>query len=89
MLTCKPSWQMREQTLCAEQLYRVVPDLLAGFLLQDGYQKKYFVLDTFEDGARKLREFCATITPPDVMERFMGTGSTSAASAGANGAQHH
>ena len=60
--------------------------------MQDGYQKKYFVLDSFEDGARKLRDFCATITPPDVMEQFMGTGSTPAASTASNGmsgAQHH
>ena len=40
---------------------------------QDGYQKKYFVLESFEDGARKLREYCATITPPELMDKFMNS----------------
>ncbi len=25
---------------------------------QDGYQKRYFVLDSFEDGAAKLEAYC-------------------------------
>lgn len=40
-------------------------------VVQDGYQKQYSVLESFEDGAQKLREYCASITPPDVMERFI------------------
>jgi len=39
-------------------------------LKQDGYQKQYFVLKSFEDGAEKLREYCATITPPHIMALF-------------------
>jgi hypothetical protein len=37
---------------------------------QDGYQTRYFVLESFQDGADKLREYCSTITPPHIMERF-------------------
>lgn len=28
---------------------------------KDGYQRKYFVLESFQDGAAKLKEFCAHI----------------------------
>ena len=41
--------------------------------MQDGYQKRYFVLESFEDGAAKLRDYCATITPPDVMDQFLNS----------------
>ena len=42
-------------------------------VLQDGFQRKYFVLESFEDGARKLRNYCNTITPPEIMDRFMNS----------------
>jgi hypothetical protein len=35
------------------------------------YQSQYFVLESFEDGARKLREYCATLhkqLPEDVRQ---------------------
>ena len=38
---------------------------------QDGYQQQYFMLKSFEEGAQQLRDFCAQITPPDIMARFM------------------
>ncbi|CAL8468777.1 g8318 [Coccomyxa elongata] len=38
---------------------------------KDGYQKRYFVLKSFEDGAQQLREYCSKITPPDIMARFL------------------
>ena len=39
--------------------------------MQDGYQQRYYVLKSFEQGAQQLRDYCAKITPPDIMERFM------------------
>ena len=39
--------------------------------LQDGYQKQYFVLKSFAKGAQQLRDYCAKITPPEVMAQFM------------------
>ena len=36
---------------------------------KDGYQTRYFVLDSFEDGAAKLKAYCSTLhqnIPPDV-----------------------
>jgi hypothetical protein len=41
------------------------------FLMQDGYQNRYFVLKSFKDGAQKLRDYCSDITPPDIMARFL------------------
>ena len=37
---------------------------------KEGFQKRYFVLDSFEGGARQLHEYCASITPPEVLEKF-------------------
>ena len=37
---------------------------------KDGYQKGYFVLESFEKGAEQLHEYCRAITPPEVLERF-------------------
>ena len=37
---------------------------------KDGYQKGYFVLDSFEKGAQQLHEYCRAITPPEVLQRF-------------------
>ena len=31
---------------------------------KDGYQKRYFVLNSFEDGAQQLKDYCASITSP-------------------------
>jgi hypothetical protein len=39
--------------------------------VQDGYQQRYYVLKSFEQGAQQLHDYCAKITPPDIMERFM------------------
>ncbi len=39
--------------------------------MQDGYQKRYFVLKSFKDGAEKLRNYCSEITPPDIVARFL------------------
>lgn len=39
--------------------------------MQDGYQQRYYVLKSFEQGAKQLRDYCAKITPPHIMERFM------------------
>jgi phenylalanine-4-hydroxylase len=35
---------------------------------KDGYQKRYFVLDSFQEGARQLHEYCAAVTPKEVLE---------------------
>lgn len=37
---------------------------------KDGYQKGYFVLESFKEGLRQLREYCAAITPPEILEQF-------------------
>ncbi len=39
--------------------------------MQDGYQKQYYVLKSFAKGAQQLRDYCAKITPPEVMAKFM------------------
>ncbi|CAL5221634.1 g3858 [Coccomyxa viridis] len=38
---------------------------------KDGYQKQYYVLKSFAKGAQQLRDYCAKITPPEVMAKFM------------------
>lgn len=38
---------------------------------KDGFQKRYFVLESFEDGAELLRAYCASITPPEILEAYM------------------
>ena len=41
---------------------------------QDGYQQQYFVLESFEDAAAKLKAYCKTLhlnIPPDV-QRAVG-----------------
>ena len=37
---------------------------------KDGYQKRYFVLDSFEDGAAKLRQYCDSIIDPEVLAEW-------------------
>ena len=32
---------------------------------KDGYQKRYFVLDSFHDGAEQLKAYCARLHLPD------------------------
>jgi Biopterin-dependent aromatic amino acid hydroxylase len=32
---------------------------------KDGYQQRYFVLNSFEDGARKLKDYCRTLALPE------------------------
>lgn len=41
---------------------------------KDGYQSQYFVLESFEDGARKLREYCTTLHTalPEDVKRAVG-----------------
>lgn len=38
---------------------------------KDGYQKRYFVLDSFEKGAQQLRDYCMSITSPDLIKDWM------------------
>ena len=38
---------------------------------RDGYQKRYFVLESFEEGASKLKDYCTSITAPHLIEQFM------------------
>lgn len=45
--------------------------LSTGGAPQDGYQKQYFVLESFAKGAQQLRDYCAKITPPEIMAQFM------------------
>ncbi len=33
--------------------------------MQDGYQKRYFVLESFEDGRRKLLDYARTLALPE------------------------
>ena len=40
-------------------------------LLQDGYQKAYFVLESFEEAVGQLRAYCKSITPPDIVEQYL------------------
>lgn len=40
-------------------------------LLQDGYQKAYFVLESFEKAVGQLRAYCKSITPPDIVEQYL------------------
>ena len=37
---------------------------------KDGYQKRYFVLDSFKDGARQLRDYCTSITSPELIAEW-------------------
>lgn len=37
---------------------------------KDGYQKRYFVLNSFEDGASRLRDYCASVTSPEVIREW-------------------
>ena len=37
---------------------------------QDGYQKAYYVLESFEDAVRQLRAYCDSITPPDILAQY-------------------
>jgi phenylalanine-4-hydroxylase len=57
---------------------------------KDGFQKRYFVLDSFQDGASKLREYCASITPPDIMEAYLGSAEPASLNGAnsSNGAAH-
>ncbi len=32
---------------------------------KDGYQKRYFVLDSFHEGAEQLKAYCASLHLPD------------------------
>ncbi|KAK9823527.1 hypothetical protein WJX72_003415 [[Myrmecia] bisecta] len=47
---------------------------------KDGYQKRYFVLDSFEDGADKLRQYCQTIVQPQFAYLIAGNGNGSMSS---------
>ena len=40
---------------------------------KDGYQKRYFVLNSFEDGARQLREYCTSITSPELIKQWQAS----------------
>lgn len=37
---------------------------------KDGFQKRYFVLDSFEAGAQQLRRYCTSITPPELLAEW-------------------
>jgi phenylalanine-4-hydroxylase len=37
---------------------------------KDGYQKRYFVLESFEDGAAKLRKYCDSIIDSEVLAEW-------------------
>ena len=36
----------------------------------EGFQNRYFVLESFEKGARQLHEYCESITPPHILQKF-------------------
>ena len=36
---------------------------------KDGYQKQYFVLNSFEEGAKQLLAYCLSITDPEVVKQ--------------------
>lgn len=38
---------------------------------KDGYQKQYFVLNSFEDGAKQLLDYCLSITDPAVVKQHL------------------
>jgi hypothetical protein len=52
---------------------------------KDGYQKKYFVLDSFQEGARQLKEYAAHLRA----ERAKASSSEGSAGAASNGGNGH
>ncbi|KAL3160002.1 hypothetical protein ABBQ38_010389 [Trebouxia sp. C0009 RCD-2024] len=38
---------------------------------KDGYQKQYFVLNSFQEGAKQLLDYCLSITDPEVVKEHM------------------
>ncbi|KAL0053014.1 hypothetical protein WJX82_011490 [Trebouxia sp. C0006] len=38
---------------------------------KDGYQKQYFVLNSFKEGAKQLLDYCLSITDPDVVTQHL------------------
>lgn len=36
---------------------------------KDGYQKHYFVLNSFQEGAKQLLDYCYSITDPEVVRQ--------------------
>ena len=38
---------------------------------KDGYQKHYFVLDSFEKGAKQLLDYCYSITDPNIVQEHL------------------
>ncbi len=38
---------------------------------KDGYQKQYFVLNSFKEGAKRLLDYCLSITDPDVVTQHL------------------
>lgn len=40
---------------------------------KDGYQKQYFVLSSFQEGAKQLLDYCLSITDPEVVKEHMNS----------------
>lgn len=38
---------------------------------KDGYQKQYFVLNSFQEGAKQLLDYCLSITDPEVVKQHL------------------
>ena len=38
---------------------------------KDGYQKQYFVLNSFKEGAKQLLDYCLSITDPEVVTQHL------------------
>lgn len=38
---------------------------------KDGYQKQYFVLNSFQEGAKQLLDYCLTITDPALVKQHL------------------
>lgn len=38
---------------------------------KDGYQKQYFVLNSFQEGAQQLLDYCFSITDPETVKQHL------------------
>ena len=38
---------------------------------KDGYQKQYFVLNSFQEGAKQLLDYCLSITDPEIVKQHL------------------
>lgn len=56
---------------------------------KDGYQKKYFVLDSFQEGARQLKEYAAHLKAERVKATSSSSSEGSAGGAASNGSNGH